>query len=275
MPGDGPGGRVADANAEGGLAGADSPRPYSISMPADGDGRDQDAEWCWVGLGEEPPERIRFHDYADIYARPGLYEQLFHDVLRCTSPATVCGLLGEVIDEREDDPQDLRVIDLGAGSGMVAEELRALGANHVVGIDITDAAREAAERDRPGVYDDYLVVDMCAPEPEADTVLSGADANCLTTVAALGFGDIPPLAFANAVNYVADGGLLAFNLRDRFLEESDKSGYRKLIERMLDEGVAQARARRRYRHRFSASGRPLHYVAMVAEKVADVPADWV
>jgi SAM-dependent methyltransferase len=248
---------------------------FSISMPAKPDRREQDAEWCWVQVGGGTPRRIRFHDYADIYEIPGLYERLFHDELKCTSPATVSGLIGEVLEQTDRDPAELRVLDLGAGGGMVAERLQELGAGHLVGVDICEAAAEAAERDRPGLYDAYLVADLCDPEPAADRALRKAEFNCLTSVAALGFGDIPPRAFANAVNYVAPGGLIAFNLRDRFLEESDKSGFRKLIERMQDESVVRTLARTRYRHRFSTSGEPLYYIAVVAEKLADVPADWV
>lgn len=258
---------MAASKAEQGLA-------LSVSMPKGGDGGDQDAEWCWVKVADASPRRIRFHDYAEIYAIPGLYERLFRDELQCTSPETVCTLLGDALEQSGREASALRVLDLGAGSGMVAEQLQRLGAHRVIGLDIAEAAREAAERDRPDVYDDYLVGDMCAPEPAVDRTLSGAGLNCLTSVAALGFGDIPPLAFANAVNYIATGGLIAFTLRDRFLEGSDRSGYARLIERMLGEAVLQPLARRRYRHRLSSSGEPLHYVAMVAEKTADVPLEW-
>jgi hypothetical protein len=105
--------------------------------------------------------------------------------------------------------------------------------------------------------------------------LLAAEANCLTSVAALGFGDIPPSGFANTFNYIARGGLIAFNLRDRFLKESDRSGYRALIDRMISDSVVRPLAKRRYRHRFSTAGEPLYYVAVVAEKLGDVPARWV
>jgi predicted TPR repeat methyltransferase len=182
--------------------------------------------------------------------------------------------MSEVLERRRRDASELRVLDLGAGSGKVGEELRDLGASYLLGLDICEEALEAAERDRPDVYDDYLVADMTAPEPSVDRTLRDADLNCLISVAALGFGDIPPRAFANAYNYVAPGGLIAFTLRDRFLEDGDKSGYRALIDRMLDESLARSLARTRYRHRLSASGKPLHYIAVVAEKVADVPSAW-
>ena len=41
----------------------------------------------------------------------------------------------------------------------------------------------------------------------------------MTVVAALGFGDMPPAAFAGAFNMVVDGGLVALNIKDEFLEE--------------------------------------------------------
>lgn len=248
----------------------------SISMPTAAEGGwDQDAEWCWVTVADEPPRRIRFHDYGEIYAIPGLYERLFRDELRCTSPSTVSSLLGEVLERTGRRPEELHVLDLGAGSGMVAEELEDLGVRHLVGLDISEAAQRAAERDRPGLYDSYLVADLCDPEPRVDRALRAADLNCLTSVAALGFGDIPPSAFANAVNYIAPGGLIAFTLRDRFLEDADPSGYRRLIDRMLNESVARPLARRRYRHRLNTGGEPLYYIAVVAEKTADIPAAWV
>ncbi len=248
---------------------------FSISMPARNDGRDQDSEWCWLKQPGQSPRRIRFHDYGEIYAIPGLYEQLFHDELQCMSPATVSGLIADVIGQTDRDPSALRVLDLGAGSGMVGEELQQIGASYLVGVDICEQAAVAAERDRPDVYDNYLVADLCHPEPDEDRILRESNFNALTSVSALGFGDIPPRAFANSFNYVASDGLIAFTLRDRFLEEADKSGYRKLIDRMIDESVMRPQARWRFRHRFSSAGEPLYYVAVVAEKAADVPLDWV
>lgn len=248
----------------------------SIRFPTVSDGPlDQDAEWCWVAVPGEATRRVRFHDYGAIYDIPGLYERLFHDELSCQSPETVCGLLAEAMQETNRDPSELRVLDLGAGSGIVAEELERLGAGYLVGVDIIEQARQAAERDRPDLYDAYFVLDMCDPDPAADQALREADFNCLVSVAALGFGDIPPSAFANAVNHIAPGGLIAFNLRDRFLDDSDASGYHRLVTRMMGESVARPLGQLRYRHRYSTAGEPLYYTAVVAEKLADVPASWL
>ena len=203
----------------------------------------QDAEWCEIREGEAWA-RVRFHDYGEIYRHPGLYEYLFYDLLRCVSPQRVVGLLGEARAEL-DTREPLRAIDLGAGNGL--------------------AARAS------GVYDDYLVADMTAPSPEDDARLRRLRPNALTCVAALGFGDIPPRAYYRAAAYVEVGGLLAFNIKEEFLDARYTYGFSELMRRMVNGRVVRLEATRRYRHRFSAAGDPLYYTAMVATKLAEIP----
>ena len=166
----------------------------------------------------------------------------------------------------------LRVLDVGAGNGMVGEELDRMGAKHIVGVDIIEEAAEAAQRDRPGIYDDYYVVDLTDMPPEIHDEMQAQEFNALTVVAALGFGDIPPEAFSAAYNLVEDGGLIAFNIKEKFVENGDRSGFEKLISRSLEDGTMDLLAERRYRHRLSVAGEPLFYVAMVARKRSDITA---
>src|SRR5919106_2144480 len=87
----------------------------NLHLPASaGPGLDQDREWCEVDTADGR-RRIRFHDYAEIYAIPGLYERLFYDELRCQSPSTVRGLLEQVLEAEESEADDLVVLDLGSG----------------------------------------------------------------------------------------------------------------------------------------------------------------
>jgi SAM-dependent methyltransferase len=244
---------------------------YEIRIPRAGDARfDQDEEWCEV-LIEGQPRRIRFHDYDEIYSIPGLYERLFYELLECDSPRAVMALLGKELRSRGRQASTLRVLEVGAGNGMVGAELDELGVSTIVGVDIIEEAAMAAERDRPGVYDDYLVLDLTAIPPDTRRDLGGRGFNCLVTVAALGFGDIPPDAFANAYNLVEPGGLVAFNIKEDFLTDGDGSGFSRLIREGLADGSLHMTRERRYRHRLSISGEPLHYVAMIAEKRADLP----
>jgi hypothetical protein len=248
---------------------------FELSLPSRDacGGLDQDEEWCEIQLGDDR-RRIRLHDYAAIYDVPGLYEQLFAELLECSSPEVVCDLLGAELEKAGVDPSTLSGLDFGAGNGMVGERLAELGIDSLVGLDLLPEARDAAQRDRPGLYDEYLAVDITDLDRGERRSLDGQDFNAMTCVAALGFGDIPPAAFAEAFNFVDSPGWVAFNLRARFVEDTDPAGFGTFINRMLGEGVLEERARTTYTHRRSVAGEPLDYVALVATKHDDVPLEW-
>lgn len=247
--------------------------PYQVRFPSRADsGLEQDEEWCVVTLADGTEERLRFHDYREIYPYPGLYEQIFYEKLSCSSPETVVGLLGRQLKANDVDPRELCVLDLGAGNGMVGEELKGIGAGTVVGVDIIEEAAEAAERDRPGIYDDYFVEDFTDLRDATEEQLRGHDLNALACVAALGFGDIPPLAFATAYDLLAPDGWLAFNIRDEFLEAGG-GGFSGLIRDMCRDDWIEPLDSERYVHRLSSvDGEPLYYVAMVARKLGAASA---
>jgi SAM-dependent methyltransferase len=236
-----------------------------IALPPPTVSFSQDREWCVVRIGDEW-KRIRFHDYDEIYEIPGLYEALFYEVLKCSSPRVIREILEDCFRGDRVAPGDLSVLDLGAGNGMVAEQLAAAGARRIVGVDIIKAAAEAARRDRADVYQDYFVLDMAELDDADRRRLQTFRFNCLTCVAALGFGDIPPEAFANAFNLIADGGWIAFNIKDDFLESRDASGFARLVRRMIDDETISVRRRKRYPHRLATSGEPLFYTAFAAVK---------
>jgi predicted TPR repeat methyltransferase len=232
---------------------------------------EQDEEWCVV-RENGASRKVRFHDYGEIYDVPGLYEQLFYERLQCSSPETVARLFGRELKRSGVDPGALTVLDVGAGNGMVGEQLVRVGAHTIVGVDIIPEAASATERDRPGIYDDYLIVDLTALDEEARAELESRELNALTCVAALGFGDIPPAAFAAAYDVLVRDGWLAFSIKEDFLEERGGSGFARLIREAVSRGMLEIRAQRRYRHRLSASGEPVHYIALVANKRSSDPA---
>jgi SAM-dependent methyltransferase len=244
-----------------------------IALPPSRVSLSQDREWCVVEV-EGRWKKIRFHDYDEIYAIPGLYETLFYDVLDCDSPVKIREMLERCILEARVAPGDLRVLDLGAGNGMVGEELARLGVRRMVGVDIIRAAADAARRDRRGIYDDYFVLDMTDLSDRELLQVESLELNCLTCVAALGFGDIPPAAFANAYNLIARDGWVAFNIKSDFLEAEDPRGFAGLVRRMIDNGVISIRTGKQYVHRLATDGEPLLYTAFVGTKRRDVPAAW-
>jgi len=249
----------------------ESRQQLQINLPRDEEGLAQDEEYCIVRNNGDP-RRIRFHDYHEIYAIPGLYEHIFYEKLKCTSPEVVTSLLAEAMEGVGDDIGDLAVLDLGAGNGMVGEALVERGVESVIGIDIIEEAAAAANRDRPHVYDDYLVEDFRQLNSTVEERLTAADLNCLTCVAALGFDDIPAAAFANGYNLIADEGWIAFNIKDEFVDGEGGSDFSRLITSMIDQGVLRPVVAERYRHRLAVDGTPLTYKAIVGIKCADIDA---
>lgn len=237
---------------------------YEITFPEES-ALGQDEEWCLV-RADGATRKLRFHDYGEIYEVPGLYEQLFYEHLECSSPETVARLLGRELRRSGVDATTLNVLDVGAGNGMVGEQLAEVGVERMVGVDIIPEAAAATERDRPGIYDEYLVLDLTALENGTREELESRKLNALTCVAALGFGDIPPAAFAAAYDVLSPGAWLAFSIKEDFLEERGGGGFARLIRELVDKGMVEIRAQRRYRHRLSATGEPVHYIALVAAK---------
>jgi len=246
----------------------DAVRDIHIPKNIDDDA-DQDEEWCKV-VTNNRTQRIRFHDYNVVFEIPGLYEKLFYDTLECASPSYVVSLLEDVANEWDAELSDFRVLDVGAGNGMVGDELRHRCVRQVVGVDIIGEAKEATLRDRPGVYDDYRVADLTELRKTDEDALRKHSLNCMTTVAALGYADIPPLAFLKALDLVSTPAWLAFNIKEDFLHESEQSGFSRLIRQLIQEDYILPQCYRRYRHRLSITGDPLYYIAIIAKKCKPV-----
>jgi SAM-dependent methyltransferase len=242
-----------------------------LALPEPGSRFSQDDEWCVVQQADGSWGEFRFHDYDRIFEVPGLYEKIFYDVLGCDSPRFMVGLLAEALATADVPAGELRVLDLGAGNGIMAEELAAVGVEHTVGVDILTEARDAAHRDRPGLYADYHVADLTALPADQREVLAEHELNALTVVAALGFGDIPPVAFRTAYDLVADGGWVVLTIKDAFLAEEDTTGFGGMIAGAIAAGDLEVVRRERFQHRLATDSSPLLYDGIVARKRGSLP----
>ena len=176
---------------------------YKIQFPrSDSQDLAQDEAFFYINDPDGAKKRILFHDYDEIYKNPGLYEQIFYERLKCQSPTKVADILKSAVSQSNDNFSELRVLDLGAGNGIMGENLKKQGVSRLVGVDVIPEAGIAAERDRPGVYDAYYIADFCKLSEDEKDELSSWSFDCMTTVAALGFGDIPTRAFVNAFNII-------------------------------------------------------------------------
>lgn len=248
------------------LLNTDIERAHSVRFPKE-PSSEFDQNQAFFFLKEDGEERkIRFHDYDEIYDRPGLYEQLFYERLQCSSPKRVADALAHAITEADERVETLRVLDLGAGNGIVGKELKRFNVSRLVGADIIPEAKEAALRDRPGIYDDYVVADVTRLDARQKQSLEDWRFSAMTTVAALGFDDIPAAAFLSAVNIISDRGWIAFTIRTDFFADDDASGFARLIKALLYGDLVELHHLERYRHRLSIDGDPIFYFAIIARK---------
>lgn len=158
---------------------------------------------------------------------------------------------------------------------MMAEQLRNLGVARIVGADILPEARDAAYRDRPTAYDDYVVADFTKLSDDRRDELTEWRFDCLTSVAALGFSDIPPEAFFTAMKFLRTDGWVAFNIKETFLDHSDDMGFSRFIRELIFSEYLDVYQLERYTHRLSMEGVPLKYFALVGRLTASIPLDFL
>lgn len=219
--------------------------------------------------------KIRFHDYDEIYQVPGLYEQIFYDRLQCTSPNKVASILKSAVGQSQDSFTELRILDFGAGNGMMGEELKKQGVSRLVGVDIIPEAYDATIRDRPGIYDAYYVEDFTKLGDDKKEEIESWQCDCMVTVAALGFGDIPVKAFMEALGIIKSEAWVAFNIKETFFDISDASGFSRMIRELIYSKYLDVYYIERYRHRLSIEGEPLYYFALACRKNLDVPDEFL
>lgn len=236
---------------------------------------DQNEVYFYLIGEKERKRKIRFHDYDKIYKIPGLYEQIFYDRLKCNSPTKIVEILQSSIKQSEENMSELRVLDLGAGNGMLGEALSKYGVARIIGADIIPEAQEALERDRPHIYDDYYVADFCSLSDEKRESLTSWSFNCLVSVAALGFDDIPAKAFVEAFNLIQSKGWVAFNIKESFFNSAKAGDFSGLIHGLIYSEYLSLYHLERYRHRLSIEGEPIYYFAIAARKNKDIPDDWI
>jgi hypothetical protein len=91
----------------------------------------------------------------------------------------------------------------------------------------------------------------------------------------VGFGDIPTRAFIEAFNIIKAEGWVAFNIKESFFDNSDDSGFSKMIRELIFSEYLDVYHIERYRHRLSIDGEPLYYFAIAGRKNADVPDEFL
>lgn len=164
---------------------------------------------------------------------------------------------------------------MGAGNGIVASEIKkqlGVRVGSLVWTDILPEAHQAALRDRPDIYNQYIVADLM---DERQQEWFGKDRFAvMVSCAALGpgWGDMPVQALLGAIKLVANGGLVAITINERWLGKGDETTLWGGLIAMLDgrrsedwKGLREL-DRKRYKHRLDVRGKWIWYMAIVFEK---------
>ena len=227
-------------------------------------GRDQHEEVLTVRYGDGRAETMRLHEYERVYAVPGLYEQVVQERLECASPRRLADTLIDAVRAAGGGPGDLRGFDLGAGNGVVGDELAARGVDVQVASDNIAAAREAAERDRPGLYAEYLVGELTDWERLAGLV-ADRRLNLLTAAGALGRGHVPSQDFTRLWGLFPPGSWLAITVAERLAQpgDGDIGDWLAATEAGGDTEIVR---REPFRHRLTMAGEPITYLVVVGRR---------
>jgi hypothetical protein len=231
-------------------------------------GRDQTEESLVVRHADGTTDEFRLHEYERVYAVPGLYEEVVQRRLLSASATILAERLVGCAAGAGTAPGDLAVFDLGAGNGVSGEELRARGVGTIVASDGIAEAREAAARDRPGLYAEYLVGDT-DDLPQVPELIRVHGLNALVCAGALGLGHITADSFHRLWTAFAPGAFLSVSLHEDLAVPggSDFGDYLAGFEERADGG--EILVREPFRHRLTMAGEPITYVAIVARKAPD------
>ncbi|HWC28340.1 MAG TPA: hypothetical protein VG474_17245, partial [Solirubrobacteraceae bacterium] len=207
----------------------------------------------------------RLHEYSRVYAIPGLYEEVVQRRLRCETPDKLADLLLRCAADAGVEPRQLAAFDLGAGNGVLGEVLRERGVGTLIGSDNIAEARDAALRDRPDLYAEYLVGDT-DELPQIPDLVREHGLNVLVAAGALGLGHVTAGSFQRLWSAFPAGSWYVVSLHEDLAEPggSDFGDYLAALDG--GDGGDTILARERYRHRLTMSGEPIHYLAIAVRK---------
>nr|VFK11971.1 MAG: Methyltransferase domain-containing protein [Candidatus Kentron sp. LPFa]VFK27890.1 MAG: Methyltransferase domain-containing protein [Candidatus Kentron sp. LPFa] len=241
---------------------------YEITFPQEtGDRKiSQGQEYFLVDI-DGLETRIGLHDYKTIYRYPWLYDIVLYDFLGCKTPSGMCDIIHDLFTDLNVDRQRLHMLEIGAGSGIFAENLRdRVGITDISGLDLYEIAKVAAERDRPNLYRKYYVADLTDLSPDLSDELARQQFNCVGLASATGWGNHIPLdGFEQAFNLLAPDGWFIFHVKpndpDPECVALNQWIYDKIRSKQLDLKTKQSCF-----HRYSMDEKAIYYDVLVGVK---------
>ncbi|KAJ7390673.1 Methyltransferase domain [Desmophyllum pertusum] len=135
----------------------------------------------------------------------------------------------------KDKPKDeIKIVDAGAGTGMIAAELKKLGYTNLAALDISPEMLKKAEK--KNLYKKFVCAALNdKPIPEIET----GEFDALICCGSLAIAHIESDSFVEMVRMVKPGGVIHFNIRPGDCEHKFSSGnptYEDMIQKLEDAG---------------------------------------
>ena len=127
---------------------------------------------------------------------------------------------------------DVRILDLGCGTGLVGEELHKRGYKNIDGVDLTPEMLELAKA--KGVYNSLHQGAMGSPGCK-DLGVGANQYDAAISVGVFSVAHARSDGFDDLVHVVKPGGLITFSIRE-FSLNSPQSRYREKMDELLREG---------------------------------------
>lgn len=232
--------------------------PFLITIPDTSTRLPFGDEYVYVDLQSGEREKFPVHRYSKMYQIPYLYDTIMYRYLECRSPGGIINVMARIFKERGGlDIIRMKTLELGAGPGTFGEYLRKyLRIRNLVGLDIEPLALMAAKRDRPGLYGEYVVEDLCRLSPGMLNTSGSWD--LVVAASAAGWGHIPVEGFQQAWDLLKIGGWFGIHVR----KDDTDIGCRAIcnwISGLCGTGQFNLAKEERIYHRRSVDGYELYY----------------
>ncbi|MCA9686480.1 MAG: class I SAM-dependent methyltransferase [Myxococcales bacterium] len=154
----------------------------------------------WIYQSRDQAELSRRYDaWAEDY------DQHLEGALDYVAPALGVAMFAEHV------PLDARVLDVGAGTGLVGERLHAAGYRDITGVDYSPGMLAQARKKQ--VYSRLAVQDLLEPLD-----LESASFDALISIGVFSFGHVTAEAFAELIRVTRPGGIILFSVLRAFYE---------------------------------------------------------
>ena len=154
------------------------------------------------------------------------YDQELVEENRYTGPALAASVLARELTDR-----DARIIDIGCGTGLVGEQLKAHGFSHIDGLDLVpEMLAVAAEK---GAYDRLIEADLLKGAPIPDASYTAA-----ISVGTFTHNHVGPSGLDEVLRLVQPGGLFVVMIN---VEAYASDGYEAKFDALVKTGRCRIR----------------------------------